>query len=283
MARPRITIGRAPDCASASTCRSFPTRSSSPRRDAAATRLPFSMNPVPPNILTSRMSPAPARTVRTLAASSCSSTMLLSAGQQLCQLIDCTAPAPGMALDRVDTRESLVANEELATAALRCDDDGDFRLNGSMFVGRLYDPGKDYPRGRPDDAVRTRHDDGSCARDLVGEAVRAAFAEIELEHGELDFGDRFQPARDQLGPRKRVEHLSRWMSKASPDFGAGVIRGHRPPPPAEAAPADRQRLPRRPVDAQPICQPLQGPCVAAGTDGRGPAPFALRFRLLPAL
>jgi hypothetical protein len=45
LVRPRITIGRAPCCASASSWRSLPTRTSRPRLEAAATMLPFNMKP----------------------------------------------------------------------------------------------------------------------------------------------------------------------------------------------------------------------------------------------
>src|SRR5262249_17535229 len=51
--RPRISIRRVPGLARASACRSLPTRNSKPRFDAPTRRLPLSMNPMPPNILTS--------------------------------------------------------------------------------------------------------------------------------------------------------------------------------------------------------------------------------------
>ena len=55
--RPRITMGCAPGLESASRAPSWPTRTSRPRCEAPTSKLPFTIKPIPPNILTSRTSP----------------------------------------------------------------------------------------------------------------------------------------------------------------------------------------------------------------------------------
>src|SRR6201997_2007544 len=60
-----MTMRRAPARRSASGSRCAPTRSSRPRREAPASRLPFRMKPIPPNILISVTAPAPATAART--------------------------------------------------------------------------------------------------------------------------------------------------------------------------------------------------------------------------
>src|SRR5215469_1967645 len=117
---------------------------------------------------------------------------------------------------------------------------------------------------------------------MVGEAVRAAFAEIELEHCKSDFGGGCQPALDQVGLGKGGEYLFRSIGKAPPDFSVGFIRDHLSRPPQEADPADRQLLPRTPDDVQSICPPVRGPFGVAGTDGLALAPYVPLSQLLPA-
>src|SRR5215472_1997412 len=88
MVRPRITMGRAPGWRRASASRSLPTRSSSPRREAPARRLPFSMKPMPPNIFTSLTAPALLTAARTHPCSSSSSMALLRVLHLLAHLLD---------------------------------------------------------------------------------------------------------------------------------------------------------------------------------------------------
>src|SRR5215469_6526517 len=130
--------------------------------------------------------------------------------------------------------------------------------------------------------LRTAHDDSGCPWDMVGEAVRAAFAEIKLEHCKSDFQGRCQPALDQFGLRERPEYLFRSISKAPPDFSTGFIRDHRLCPPQKADPVDRQPLPRTADDVQSIYPPVRAPFGVAGTDGHGLPPCVPVSRLLPA-
>src|SRR5215472_12834945 len=88
MVRPRITIGRAPGWRSDSASRSLPTRTSNPRREAPARRLPFSMKPMPPNIFTSLTAPALLTAARTHACSSSSFMALLRVLHLLAHLLD---------------------------------------------------------------------------------------------------------------------------------------------------------------------------------------------------
>src|SRR5262245_38641998 len=94
-------------------------RKSRPRLEAAATRLPFSMNPIPPNILTSRTAPAPATAMRTRAARSCSTAMrLILLFEPRRQPVQGTAPALGMTRDRAEEGEPLMADHQLGAGAV---------------------------------------------------------------------------------------------------------------------------------------------------------------------
>ena len=63
--------------------------------------------------------------------------------QQFGQLIDCSAPARGMAFDCIGSSEFLVPNDEFRLCPSRGDADAHFGFNTGMFVGRLYDPRED--------------------------------------------------------------------------------------------------------------------------------------------
>src|SRR5690242_8895763 len=113
--------------------------------------LPFSMKPIPPNILTSRIAPAPERAARTWAARSLSAVMRsLRGAEQRGQSIESAMPAGGMALEGVRPRQPLVANQKLGAAAVGLDRDGHHGFDAGVHVGRLDDPGKHDLRGRYD-------------------------------------------------------------------------------------------------------------------------------------
>src|SRR5262249_4634188 len=136
MTRPRISIFRAPGLERASAWASLPMRARRPRFEAATSMLPFTMNPMPPNIFTSCTAGLSATATRTLAAISSGPMIVLLAGQQRRQLIDGPEPAFGVTLRRSRAIELHVMNLEIRAGFGTRDGDTYFRPNAGMLVRR---------------------------------------------------------------------------------------------------------------------------------------------------
>lgn len=71
--------------------------------------------------------------------------------------------------------------------------------------------GEDDLRGRLDHAVRTTHDDSRCSWNMVGEAVRATFAEIKFENAKSDLRRRRQRFPASLIPSSNFPEPTEWI------------------------------------------------------------------------